>query len=281
VANVVVIGAAGLLGREVVSAARERGLKVVRAGRKAQQGWLRFDAERDDPADIFQEDADLVVNCAAVLASEIDEAGLERAEAVNARFPHALAEAAAVAGANLVHISTDAVFAVDAGRSFEDTEPHPTDAYGSTKLAGEPDIPAAITLRTSFVGLDPKRRRGLLEWLLAQPPGSEVTGYVDHQWNGLASNQVAAVCAALADRDLFARARAEGSVHHLFEDPAISKYDLLAQCTRAFDLGLTVARRESGSPVSRTLATRHLTLAECLQCVPPRARSLELLADRR
>jgi dTDP-4-dehydrorhamnose reductase len=282
VAKVLVIGAAGLLGREVVSAARERGMSVIPTSRTEQPGWLRFDAERDDPADVFREHpVDLVVNCAAILASEIDEAGFEQAGAVNARFPHALAKATAAAGTNLVHVSTDAVFAAEAGRAFEDTEPSPADVYGRTKLAGEPVSPAAITLRTTFVGLDPERHRGLLEWLLAQPRGSVVNGYVDHAWNGLASTQIAAVCVALADAELFRRARAEGGVHHLFEDPVISKHDLLAYCAHSFDTGVSVAPRESGSPVTRALGTKHVTLAECLQCVPPRARSLELLADRR
>src|SRR5712671_1516492 len=112
VTKVLVIGAAGLLGREVVIQAQARGDDVLRAGRLTRPGWLRFDARRDDPAELLaQAEGEFVVNCAGVLASEIDEhANVAAAEAVNAQFPHALAAAAETLGARLVHISTDAVF---------------------------------------------------------------------------------------------------------------------------------------------------------------------------
>jgi dTDP-4-dehydrorhamnose reductase len=283
VTKVLVIGAAGLLGREVVIQAQARGDDVLCAGRLARPGWLRFDAQVDDPAELFAHaEVEFVVNCAGVLASEIEQhANRAAAQALNAQFPHALAAAAETLGARLVHISTDAVFAADSGRCLEAHVPTASDVYGRTKLAGEPAAENALTLRCTFVGLDPERRRGLLEWLLSRPPGAQVDGFLDHAWNGLTSPQVAAVCAALADPELFRRARGEGGVHHVFEDPAISKHELLTRCARSFKSGVSVIPRESGSPVTRTLGTTYFTLAECLQCVPPRAQSLELLADRR
>lgn len=280
--KVLVIGAAGLLGREVVLQAEARGDEVLRAGRLPRPGWLLFDAVRNDPAVLFSRwGVEFVVNCAGVLASDIEEHADGEAEAVNATFPHALAASAETFGARLVHISTDAVFAADSGRCVEGDVPAASDPYGRTKLAGEPGRANALTLRCSFVGLDPERHRGLLEWLLSRQSGARVDGFLDHAWNGLTSTQAAAVCAALADPGLFGRARAEGSVHHLFEDPVVSKYELLKQCARSFETGVSVVPRESGSPVTRTLGTTHVTLAECLQCVPPRAQSLELLANRR
>lgn len=283
-ARVIVIGAAGLLGGEVVRALRTAGADVVPTGRRPQAGWLMFDAVRDAPEILFRDrDADLVVNCAAVLATEIDAGdptSVRRAELVNARFPHALAAAAEAAGARLTHVSTDAVFRNDAGRCFEDDDRFSDDLYGSTKLRGEPTAANALTLRCSFVGRDPVRRRGLLEWLLVQPAESEVPGFVDHAWNGLASLQVAAICAALIDTALFTQAREEGAVHHVFEDPPISKYELLVLCARAFGAGVSVVPRESGCPVTRVLGTRRRTLAECLEWLPSRAQALELIARR-
>lgn len=278
------IGAAGMLGREVVRAAEEAGHDVVPTAREVRAGWVRFDAERDPPEALFEGGrVELVVNCAAVLASEIDPSDtstIRRAEALNARFPHALADAADAAGARLVHLSTDAVFPEDAGRAFEDDEPRPDSIYGTTKLAGEPDGRAALTIRCSFVGLDPARRRGLLEWLLAQPVGADLGGYVDHAWNGLVSTQVAGVVAAFADADVFTRARAEGAVHHLFEDPAISKHELLVLIARTFHAPMTVAACESGTPSTRVLGSRHHTLAGYLEWLPRRDEALEALSKR-
>jgi dTDP-4-dehydrorhamnose reductase len=282
--RILVIGAAGMLGREVVRAAQAHGAEVVPAGRAPRPGWVTFDAERTPAEELFHgRELGLVVNCAAALASEIDpadETSVERAHALNARFPHTLAAAAERAGARVLHVSTDAVFREDAGVCFEDDERFADDVYGLTKRLGEPAAPDALTIRGSFVGRDPLRRRGLLEWLLRQAPGAEVSGYVDHAWNGVASTQFAGVCAALSDPLLFERARAEGGVHHLHEDPPLSKYDLLVECARAFEAPVSVAPRESGAPSTRLLGSRHRVLTEQLESLPPRARALAELAER-
>lgn len=280
--TVLVVGAAGLLGREVVRALRARAFDVVESGRARAPGRLRFDAETDAPEVLFSRGVDAVVNCAAALASEIDEGDpgtVRRAEAVNAVFPHALAAAADAHSARLIHVSTDAVYCADAGRCYEDDDRYADDVYGSTKRRGEPAVENAVSLRCSFVGNDPQRKRGLVEWLRAQPAGAAVNGYVDQAWNGLASGQVAAVCAALADPGRFAEARAEGPVHHLFEDPPLSKHELVELCVRALALPLTVVPRESGRPSDRVLGTRYAALAECLQCVKPRAEMLAALSE--
>src|SRR4051812_9776616 len=112
--TVLVVGASGILGREVVAALREGRHNVVRTSRVMQTGWRRFDAIMDPPSSLFEDPVDLVVNCAAVLASEIDDADpstIAAADRVNACFPRLLAEEAAQNGARLIHISTDAVFA--------------------------------------------------------------------------------------------------------------------------------------------------------------------------
>ncbi len=280
--GVLVVGAAGLLGREVVRAAAETGAEVARAGRNPRPGWISFDAERDPADALLEAPVEVIVNCAGVLATELDRRpeAYSRAAAVNARFPRDLADAAAERGVRLVHVSTDAVFPADAGRCFEDSTAHAADAYGETKLRGEPDSPNALTIRCSFVGRDPSRRRGLLEWLLAQPAGSEVPGYVDHAWNGLTSVQVGRICAALADPALFDRARRESSVHHLFEDPPLSKHDLLTLMARTFRHDVRVVPARSAAPSTRILGSRHAVLRECLRSGPTREESLLELARR-
>jgi dTDP-4-dehydrorhamnose reductase len=270
VRRVLVIGATGILGREVVSALA--GATVVAAARTPPPGGVAFDAERELP-DVAG--FDLVVNCAAVLASEADREP-ERAVAVNERFPQALA----ATGARLVHISTDAVFAAGAGRCHEDDTSFATDVYGATKRRGEPDAATALTLRCSFVGRDPRRRRGLLEWLLAQPAGARVEGFADQAWNGLAATQIARAVGALADEDVFARARAEGPVHHLYEDPPLTKHELLELCARTFAHDVTVVPVESGQPSTRVLGSRYAVLRQCLESGPGRAAALAAIARR-
>ena len=82
----------------------------------------------------------VVVNGAAYTAVDRAEADEEAAYAVNATAPALLAQACAVNGASLVHVSTDYVFPGDrvGGPPYDVQDPTgPTNAYGRTKLAGE------------------------------------------------------------------------------------------------------------------------------------------------
>jgi len=67
-----------------------------------------------------------------------------------------VALAAAAAGARLVHVSTDVVFAGDAGRPYvEDDPPRPVTAYGRAKAVAEAAVhaadPGAAVVRTSLI----------------------------------------------------------------------------------------------------------------------------------
>lgn len=80
----------------------------------------------------------------------------EVAARANAVAPAVLAEACAVAGVRLVHVSTDYVFPGDARRPYREDDPTgPRSVYGRTKLAGECAVLAAsddfLVVRTSWV----------------------------------------------------------------------------------------------------------------------------------
>ena len=71
---------------------------------------------------------------------------------LNAATRH-VAAAAATAGAELVHISTDYVFDGKLDRPYREwDEPNPASVYGASKLAGEREAgPDATVIRTSWV----------------------------------------------------------------------------------------------------------------------------------
>ncbi|MEQ4721130.1 dTDP-4-dehydrorhamnose reductase [Nonomuraea sp. B19D2] len=80
----------------------------------------------------------VVINCAAWTA--VDEAETHEAEAlaINGHAVRWLAEACDLAGARLLHVSTDYVFDGAARVPYrEDSPTGPVSAYGRTKLAGE------------------------------------------------------------------------------------------------------------------------------------------------
>ena len=79
-----------------------------------------------------------VINCAAHTNVDACEVQVDSAYRINAIGPRNLAIASSEAGARLVHISTDYVFAGDGTRPYTEFDtPAPKAMYGKTKLAGE------------------------------------------------------------------------------------------------------------------------------------------------
>ena len=132
--DLLVTGARGLLGSDVLVAAAARDMRVVPCGRAEldvtdRDGVLRTLSEHR-PA--------VVVHCAAYTAVDDSEREPELAMRVNRDGTRHVAEAAAEVGAHLVAISTDYVF--DGARKDPyppDAETNPLSHYATTKLEGE------------------------------------------------------------------------------------------------------------------------------------------------
>ena len=145
-----VIGAAGMLGQEVVA-------RLTAAGRSVRA----LDRDELDITDAGACDeglrgADVVVNCAAWTAVDLAEEHEPEAFAVNATGAANLARAATSAGARLVQISTDYVFDGSATTPYPaDAPQNPASAYGRTKAAGEWAVRAYgsehLILRTAYL----------------------------------------------------------------------------------------------------------------------------------
>src|SRR5690606_14504694 len=99
---------------------------------------------------------DVVVNCAAYTAVDRAESEPAAAFAINETGPAVLAAACAEAGARLIHLSTDYVFAGVRDTPYETAdETAPRTVYGRSKLAGEHAVltlaPDAHIVRTAWV----------------------------------------------------------------------------------------------------------------------------------
>ncbi len=99
---------------------------------------------------------DVVINAAAYNLVDQAETDQEAAYRVNCRGPRHLAVATAERGIPIVHLSSDYVFAGDAGRPYtEDDAPLPLSRYGITKLIGEELVrnanPRHFVVRTAWL----------------------------------------------------------------------------------------------------------------------------------
>ncbi len=138
--KLLVSGAAGMLGRDVMLAAGNAGHDVVGFGRaelditKPEALRRRFEIERPD----------LVINCAAWTDVDGAEDAEPAAFAVNGAGAGNVAAAAAAIEARVLHVSTDYVFDGAKREPYvESDQPAPLSAYGRTKLAGEEAVAAA------------------------------------------------------------------------------------------------------------------------------------------
>jgi dTDP-4-dehydrorhamnose reductase len=132
--KIVVIGADGQLGSDIVAAGRAGGHEVV--------PLTLPQMDIADPGQVQRTlagvRADVIINTAAMHQVEKCEADPARAFAVNALGARNLAQAANAAGARLVHVSTDYVFdGAKMAPYLESDCPQPLNAYGTSKLAGE------------------------------------------------------------------------------------------------------------------------------------------------
>ena len=130
--RIIVTGAGGMLGRDLVTAAQGRGQEVL--------ALTRADLDVTDVAAAREivRPRDVVVNSAAW--TDVDGAELQEAAAtrVNGDGPRTLATACRERGARLVHMSTDYVFPGTASTPYaEEASLAPSSAYGRTKAAGE------------------------------------------------------------------------------------------------------------------------------------------------
>lgn len=138
--KVLIAGAGGMLGRDLVLAAENAGHEVVGLGR------LELDVTAADAvtAKLELERPDVVVNCAAWTDVDGAEGAEDAAMAVNGRGAGNVAAAAAAVGAAVVYVSSDYVFDGAKGDPYVETDqPAPLSAYGRTKLAGEEATAAA------------------------------------------------------------------------------------------------------------------------------------------
>lgn len=150
--KVLVTGAQGQLGHDVINVFSEAGHEVIPCSRR------ELDITNLDQCQqvISWHRPDCIIHCAAYTAVDAAETDIDGAYLVNALGTRNVALSAEKVGAKLIYISTDYVFSgTDEGAYHEYDRTDPRTIYGKSKLAGEQMVRDFSTkwfiVRTSWV----------------------------------------------------------------------------------------------------------------------------------
>ena len=266
--KVVVLGASGMLGSMVLDhLSSEDGLEVAATARDGELvkklqprspgvNWHLLDASSCGMPEILQalNNAAWAINCIGVIKPYIhddNQAEIQRAIRVNSVFPHLLAHAAEQSDAQILQIATDCVYSGAKGNYNEQDKHDALDVYGKTKSLGEAFSDRVHNLRCSIIGPEPKGHVSLLDWFLNQPQQSTVSGYVNHQWNGVTTLHFARLCHGFVTKDLRLK-----HVQHVVPEKMVSKAELLGFFAREYQReDITITPSHADVVIDRTLST--------------------------
>lgn len=238
--KVLVLGATGMLGNAVLRLfAQSDGYEAVGSARSSSALRL-LPAELSDRlicgVDVENMDSlislfsksrpDVVINCIGLVKQLAEADDPLSAIPINALLPHRLARLCDVAGARLIHMSTDCVFSGAKGMYTEADVSDAKDLYGRSKYLGEVDYPPAITLRTSIIGHELNGAHSLVGWFLAQQDIAR--GFRRAIFSGLPTVELARVI-----RDHVLPHPELHGVYHVSAEP-INKFDLLTLIADAY-----------------------------------------------
>jgi len=247
----VVSGASGLLGANVLRLAREAGWDkdkdivglchrhVIRdpALRIARVDLTDSSATRNLLAELFSEPLSelrphAILHCAAAADVDWCEANPKQAEAINVGASAVLAEIAAAFNARFIYISTDAVFDGKRGGYAETDEPAPVNVYARSKLAAEREVqrrnPSSTIVRVNIYGWNAQNKESLAELILRRlEEGRDVPGFTDVRFNPLLANDLAAILFAMLQRELT-------GLYHVVGSERITKFEFAGRVAAAF-----------------------------------------------
>jgi dTDP-4-dehydrorhamnose reductase len=231
--KVLVVGASGMIGstvlrvlsqsKDLVAYGTVRNLRVKRFFTSPIASRLITNVDVEHPDALVKAldyvRPDVVINCAGLTKHKPQADDPLISIPINTIMPHRLARLCKLAGARLVHVSTDCVFSGEKGDYNESDFADASDVYGKSKALGELVYPHTITLRTSTIGHELQSKFGLLDWFLSQE--MRCYGYTRAIFSGLPT-----VIFAQIIRDVVLPHNELSGLYHIAAKP-INKFNLL------------------------------------------------------
>jgi dTDP-4-dehydrorhamnose reductase len=262
--RLIVLGANGMLGSEVVRGAELKSIPVVTLSRSSE---VPFDAESMEFEQVARNlglsESDWLVNCIGWIPqkSSGDKKEDKRlATLLNTNLPHQLFRAKAQLGFNWIQIATDCVFKGDRGNYSESDPKNAEDLYGLSKIAGEDLSQGAIQIRCSIVGRDTRTSSGIYSWFKSAASKGPVNGYVNQHWNGVSTTAFARLSIGMLKNDWTTPV-----TQHWLPRDAVSKFELLQLFAKSLELKPSaVAPEQANGSVNRILVTENQNANDAL-----------------
>ena len=251
--KILIVGVSGMLGNalfielsknyEVYGTVRSNEEKKFFTQKEAERIVGFVDIENmDSLARVFiKVKPDVVLNAVGLIKQNPTINDTSVAIYMNAMFPHLLADMCKLAGARMIHFSTDCVFSGNKGdiykeNDFSDAE----DVYGKTKFLGEVSYNHCVTIRTSIIGHGLEAHASLVDWFLTQK--AEIQGYTKVMYSGFPTVEIARIIGEY----IIPNKKIKG-LYQVSAEP-ISKYDLLKLIAKVY--GKKIEIKPSDTPVN-------------------------------
>lgn len=239
--RVLVTGASGLLGREVLKQFRDRGwIATGLAYSRSEAGLVRVDLRnRDEVVRVLGDSSpSLVVHCAAERRPDVVDKQKEAVLSLNVTATEQLAMLCDERKIRLVYISTDYVFDGTSPPYKPEDRPNPLNTYGLTKLEGEKAVlrvPGNVVLRVPILYgevLSPEESAVtcLLSAVLDATKQANMSDY--EQRYPTHTSDVARICVGLADA--FHQGVDVGGVWHWSGSECHTKYTMARTIAELF-----------------------------------------------
>ena len=223
--KILITGARGQVGTELVAQATARGHEVHAFGSK--------ELDISNPEQVMQivQDVqpDVLINAAAYTAVDKAETEQALAYAVNASGSENLAQACKIQAIPLLHISTDYIYDGEKTTPYRETDkPNPTGVYGASKLAGDQKIaqiwPKHIILQVSWVFGE--AGNNFVKTMLRLAEQRDELSIVNDQFGAPTSAKAISSCLLdIIDTPQFNSAQCPWGTYNFQSDPGVSWYD--------------------------------------------------------
>ncbi len=277
--RVLILGAGGFLGGNVALGAA--GNPARQTFVHSRRGVVRVAGSTSVAGDLFTEGVvdrviqgsqpQLVLNCVAMADVDMCERSPELSLRLNAELPGEIAIACDRIGAQLVHVSTDAVFGAVDGPFHHDSPYSYVNRYGEHKALGEQEVlkhtADAIVARTNIVGWSPSGSRSLFEFFWGKlNDGASMRGFTDIAFRPIAASDFWALVSMLvgAGETNVSPAGPRTSdarttrIVHLVGHQLLSKYEFGLRVAQCFGFDQELVRPSSVAELDPTAARAHV-----------------------